>query len=198
MRSFTPKDCHTLMGLLVEQATGQENVQITNTADFVSAGEKVMGTGMENVMNSLSIIIGKLLVASRPYQAKMSLIDAINTAMRELFLQIVYGRSQTAFSEGGLPIGGGLEDLGKGLRGQVGTCYATKDKGPRYLELTEGYITKQALNENNEIVGYEFVNLGKMMEFMKQGIEPAQAVEKAKGHYGQWDNAAKYMDPRHE
>ena len=37
--------------------------------------------------------------------------DAINTAMRELFLQIVYGRSQTAFSEGGLPIGAGLEDL---------------------------------------------------------------------------------------
>ena len=45
--------------------------------------------------------------------------DAINTAMRELFLQIVYGRSQTAFSEGGLPIGAGLEDLGKGLRSQV-------------------------------------------------------------------------------
>ena len=39
--------------------------------------------------------------------------DAINTAMRELFLQIVYGRTQTAFSEDGLPIGAGLEDLGK-------------------------------------------------------------------------------------
>ncbi|MBO7237353.1 MAG: iron-sulfur cluster assembly scaffold protein, partial [Kiritimatiellae bacterium] len=33
--------------------------------------------------------------------------DAINTAMRELFLQIVYGRSQSAFSEGGLVIGAG-------------------------------------------------------------------------------------------
>ena len=141
------------------------------------------------------ILIGKTILEALNTDL---VCDAINTAMRELFLQIVYGRSQTAFSEGGLPIGGGLEDLGKGLRGQVGTCYATKDKGPRYLELTEGYITKQALNENNEIIGYEFVNLGKMMEFMKQGIEPAQAVEKAKGHYGQWDNAAKYMDPRHE
>ena len=46
--------------------------------------------------------------------------DAINTAMRELFLQIVYGRTQSAFSEGGLPIGAGLEDLGKGLRSQTG------------------------------------------------------------------------------
>jgi len=57
--------------------------------------------------------------------------DAINTAMRELFLQIVYGRSQTAFSEEGLPIGAGLEDLGKGLRSQVGTMYGTVAKGPR-------------------------------------------------------------------
>ena len=55
--------------------------------------------------------------------------DAINTAMRELFLQIVYGRTQTAFSEGGLPIGAGLEDLGKGLRSQVGTMYDKLDKG---------------------------------------------------------------------
>ncbi|MCQ2397756.1 MAG: iron-sulfur cluster assembly scaffold protein [Sphaerochaetaceae bacterium] len=141
------------------------------------------------------ILIGKTILEALNTDL---VCDAINTAMRELFLQIVYGRSQTAFSEGGLPIGGGMEDLGKGLRSQIGTLYATREKGPRYLELTEGYITRQALNENNEIIGYEFVNLGKMMEFMKQGLEPNEAVEKAKGHYGQWDNAAKYMDPRHE
>ena len=61
--------------------------------------------------------------------------DAINTAMRELFLQIAYGRTQSAFSEEGLPIGAGLEDLGKGLRSQVGTMYGTLKKGPRYLEM---------------------------------------------------------------
>lgn len=72
--------------------------------------------------------------------------DAINTAMRELFLQIVYGRSQTAFSEGGLPIGAGLEDLGKGLRSQTGTVFSTNAKGVRYLELAEGYITDVALD----------------------------------------------------
>ena len=61
--------------------------------------------------------------------------DAINTAMRELFLQIVYGRTQSAFSEGGLMIGAGLEDLGKGLRSQVGSLYGTLSKGSRYLEM---------------------------------------------------------------
>ena len=58
--------------------------------------------------------------------------DAINVAMRELFLQIVYGRSQTAFSEDGLPVGASLDDLGKGLRTQVGTMFGTKAKGARY------------------------------------------------------------------
>lgn len=91
--------------------------------------------------------------------------DAINTAMRELFLQIVYGRSQTAFSEGGLPIGAGLEDLGKGLRSQVGTMYGTLAKGPRYLEMAEGYVTKVALDADDQIIGYRFVHLGRMMEW---------------------------------
>ena len=66
--------------------------------------------------------------------------DAINVAMREIFLQIVYGRTQSAFSEDGLPIGAGLEDLGKGLRSQVGTMYGTKEKGVRFLEMAEGYV----------------------------------------------------------
>ena len=124
--------------------------------------------------------------------------DAINVAMRELFLQIIYGRTQTAFSEGGLPIGAGLEDLGKGLRSQVGTMFATKAKGPRYLEMAEGYVTRVALNKDDEIVGYEFISLGKMMDFIKKGDDANTALEKAKGHYGQWDSAAKYIDPRQE
>ena len=124
--------------------------------------------------------------------------DAINVAMRELFLQIIYGRTQTAFSEGGLPIGAGLEDLGKGLRSQVGTMFATKAKGPRYLEMAEGYVTRVALNKDDEIVGYEFISLGKMMDFIKKGDDANAAMEKAKGHYGQFDNAAKYIDPRQE
>ncbi|MEG0074706.1 MAG: hypothetical protein RR310_03750 [Eubacterium sp.] len=124
--------------------------------------------------------------------------DAINTAMRELFLQIAYGRTQTAFSEGGLPVGAGLEDLGKGLRSQIGTMYGTLAKGPRYLEMAEGYITKVALNEKDEIIGYSFVQLGKMMENIKKGMEPKEAMDAAAGQYGRFDGAAKYIDPRNE
>ena len=124
--------------------------------------------------------------------------DAINTAMRELFLQIVYGRTQSAFSEDGLPIGAGLEDLGKGLRSQVGTMYGTLAKGPRYLEMAEGYVTGIALDENNEIIGYQFVSLGKFTDFIKAGDTPNDAWEKAKGQYGRVDDAAKIIDPRKE
>ena len=88
--------------------------------------------------------------------------------MRQLFLQIVYGRTQTAFSEGGLPIGASLDDLGKGLRSQTGTMFGTKAKGTRYLEMTEGYVTRMALDEENQVIGYEFIHLGKMMEAIKK------------------------------
>lgn len=124
--------------------------------------------------------------------------DAINTAMRELFLQIVYGRTQSAFSEGGLPIGAGLEDLGKGLRSQVGTMYGTLAKGPRYLEMAEGYVTRIALDTEDQIIGYEFIQLGKMMDMIKKGEDANEAVKKATGRYGRFDGAPKYIDPRHE
>ena len=124
--------------------------------------------------------------------------DAINVAMRELFLQIVYGRTQTAFSENGLPIGAGIDDLGKGERSMVGTTYGTSAKGPRYLELTQGYITHLALNDKDEIIGFQFVNLGKFMDDVKSGTDANEALEKAKGRYGQWDAPAKVIDPREE
>ena len=124
--------------------------------------------------------------------------DAINTAMRELFLQIVYGRTQTAFSENGLPVGAGLEDLGKGLRSQVGTMYSTLQKGPRYLEMAEGYVLKIGLDEEGEIIGYQFVSLGKMMEAIRKGMDPGEAYEKNIKTYGRFDEAVKTIDPRKE
>ena len=124
--------------------------------------------------------------------------DAINVAMRELFLQIVYGRTQTAFSEDGLPIGAGLEDLGKGLRSQVGTIFSTNKKGVRSMEMAEGYILSVALDENNEAIGYKFVRLGKMLEDIRHGVDPKEAYEKNIGTYGRYADAPKYIDPREE
>lgn len=151
-------------------------------------------------MTHSAAMAGEILVGKTILEALNTdlVCDAINTAMRELFLQIVYGRSQSAFSEGGLAIGAGLEDLGKGTRSQIGTIYSTLSKGPRYLELTEGYIVETGLDENDQIIGYKYVNLGKMMENIKNGIEPMEAIEKASGIYGRFNEAVKVIDPRKE
>ena len=151
-------------------------------------------------MTHSAAMAGEILVGKTILEALNTdlVCDAINTAMRELFLQIVYGRTQSAFSEDGLQIGAGLEDLGKGSRSMVGTTYGTLDKGPRYLELTDGYITKVALDENDEIIGYQYVNFGKMMDFIKKGDEPKVAFEKASGQYGRVADAVKLIDPRKE
>ena len=124
--------------------------------------------------------------------------DAINTAMRELFLQIAYGRTQSAFSEDGLPIGAGLEDLGKGLRSQIGTMYGTGAKGVRYLEMAEGYVLGIGLDAEDQVIGYRFVSLGKMMDAIKKGVDPKEAFEKNVGTYGRFAEAVKVIDPRHE
>ena len=141
------------------------------------------------------ILVGKTLLEDLNTDL---VCDAINTAMRELFLQIIYGRTQSAFSEDGLAVGSGLEDLGKGTISQVGTIHSTQLKGPRYLQLTEGYILEQALDEENNIIGYKYINTGKLLEFIKDCIDPAEACEKATGTYGRFDEAAKVIDPRKE
>ena len=124
--------------------------------------------------------------------------DAINVAMREIFKQLAYGRTQTAFSEGGLPIGAGLEDLGKGLRSQVGTMFSTGAKGVRFMEMAEGYVIKMALDANGEVIGYQFVKVGQMLEDIRHGMSANDAYAKNIGQYGRFDGAAKYIDPREE
>lgn len=133
-----------------------------NVKDGVIQEALVETIGCSGMTHSAAMA-GEILVGKTILEALNTdlVCDAINTAMRELFLQIVYGRTQSAFSENGLPIGAGLEDLGKGTRSQTGTIYSTLSKGPRYLELAEGYITEIGLDKENQIIGYKYVNLGK-------------------------------------
>lgn len=122
--------------------------------------------------------------------------DAINDAMKNIFLQLVYGRSQSAFSENGLAVGSALEDLGKTLSSNVGTVYSQEKTGTRYLNLAEGYITKEGLDENGEIIGYEYVAIGSLMKSLREGMEAKEAIAKATKTYGRFDEAITVIDPR--
>lgn len=80
-RAYTPRDAHTLMNALVEQATGAQTITVVDTSTFVSAGELVMSTGLENVYNALSILVGRTYAAVRPYDARLQLINAVNSGV---------------------------------------------------------------------------------------------------------------------
>lgn len=80
-RSFNPTDAHVLMNALVNQATGQTGLTVVDTSTFVSAGERVLASGVENTINSLGIVIGRTLMAVRPYKAKLAIINALNTGL---------------------------------------------------------------------------------------------------------------------
>lgn len=121
--------------------------------------------------------------------------DAINKAMQNIFLQLVYGRSQSAFSQGGLEIGSALEDLGKHKFSNVGTIYSN-DNGTRYLNLCEGYITRQALDENGEIIGYEYVKTPYLIELLQSGITAEEALKKATNVYGRFSEGVNFVNPR--
>ena len=151
-------------------------------------------------MTHSAAMAGEILVGKTILEALNTdlVCDAINTAMRELFLQIVYGRTQSAFSDNGLEIGAGMDDLGKGMCSQVGTIYSTSLKGPRYLNMAEGYITKLALDKNSEIIGYEYISTGKFFEAIKKGVSPEEALKTNTKTYGRYDEAVKYIDPRKE
>ena len=124
--------------------------------------------------------------------------DAINDAMKHLFLQIVYGRTQSAFSDNGLPVGSALDDLGKNRSSLVGTHYSTKQKGTRYLQTAEGYTNRLALDENDEIIGYEYINLNNMMRLIKGGKDVKDAYNESIKTYGRFDEGVKFIDPRKE
>jgi hypothetical protein len=81
-RRLQPKDCYALMNRLVKEAIGaNSSITAVDTSSFVSAGESVLATGTENVLNSLAMVVGRRMVAVRPYNAPLRIINAINTGL---------------------------------------------------------------------------------------------------------------------
>ena len=99
-RSFTPKDCHALMNELVREATGQKSITAVDASSFVSAGETVLATGMENVLNALSIVLNRLIIASRPYTAKFRIMDGEDVGAYSNRLRKISFYAQDALPDG--------------------------------------------------------------------------------------------------
>ena len=81
-RVLTTKDAYQIINLLVREATGQDaSIQAVDPSTFVSVGETVLATGVENTLNALSIVLGRTFAAVRPYNAKFASLNAVNSGL---------------------------------------------------------------------------------------------------------------------
>ena len=99
-RTLTPIDGHAIMNALVKQATGIDNVTSFDASSFISAGETVLATGLENVLNSLNIVLGRTLVAARPYTGKLNKMQAIDTGVYSSRMRKISFYSKYAVADG--------------------------------------------------------------------------------------------------
>lgn len=79
-RALTTRDIHALINAIAKEATGQETtLQAVDSSTFVSVGEAILATGTENTLNAISLVLGRTFMAVRPYQAKLGILNAIDT-----------------------------------------------------------------------------------------------------------------------
>lgn len=77
-------------------------------------------------------------------------------------------------------------------------CSRRKSRARATSELAEGYVLEQALDENNEVIGYKTVHVGKMLEAIRNGMDAGEAFKKFTSTKGRFEDAAKTIDPRKE
>lgn len=185
-RSFTPQDAYSIMNLLVKQATGQQNISVVDSSTFVSAGETVLATGVENTINSLSMIIGRTLISVRPYQAKLNIINALNT---NLFTNRVrkisyYARENEASGDWNTDINTNLKGgFDNGSNGGKSTASMWEQNAPVALEMNfagqDVCETSTTVYENQLKVAFR--DEASFMEFMSGVMtEKANDIESTK------------------
>lgn len=104
---LTQKDVYAVMNALVEDLTGQQaTVRAVDTSSYINCGETVLAYGTENILNSLTLLVGRIMVASRPYAGSFNLINAIETGIYTHRMQKV-----SFYSKGMMPEGAWNTDL---------------------------------------------------------------------------------------
>lgn len=78
-RLLTPKDAHVIVGAWARMITGQNNIAVSDTSSFLSAGELIQSVEVEKQYNTFSILMSKVYWASRKYNAVLNKMDSIST-----------------------------------------------------------------------------------------------------------------------
>ena len=131
-RALTPQDCHAIVNLIQKELSGQDgNVTTVNSSNFVSVGETILSHQAENIYNAISVVLGRTLVASRAYSAKLWLINAANTGVYTHRMRKIsfYDRGSVASGDFNTQLFTNLADgFDNGENPSGGTPQSTKDQ----------------------------------------------------------------------
>ena len=106
-RRLTVTDGYAIINAMAAEMLGTNaTIQAIDESTFASVGESVLQAGTENVINTLSLVCSRDLVAIRPYQAKFRLINALDSGM---FSNRV--RKISYYAKAAMPTGASNTDL---------------------------------------------------------------------------------------
>ena len=100
-RLLKTKDVYNIINYMVEDITGQTSTtRVCDTSTFISAGETLLKYAKEDVLNSLALLVGRVLIASRPYKSRFDLIRTISSGIFSNRLEKISYYSDKAFNAG--------------------------------------------------------------------------------------------------
>lgn len=73
--TLTPTDVYGIVNAMSAEMFGQNSTLTAfNTSTFATVGEAMLRTGYENTVGALSAVIGRTIIAARPYRGKFRII----------------------------------------------------------------------------------------------------------------------------
>ena len=78
VNNMSIEQAYALVAELHDQATGQKAVAPVDLSSFISVAQATLAAGYEPVLNAISQVIGKTLVAVRPYSRKFAGLEVTN------------------------------------------------------------------------------------------------------------------------
>ena len=81
-RALTTQDCYALINQIAEEVEGIDGtLTAIDTSSFVSVGENILRAGYENTLNAISLVVGRTIIAVRPYEAKLRILNTLNSGL---------------------------------------------------------------------------------------------------------------------
>lgn len=81
-RNYNIQDAYDVVNAMLDNIQGlTQSLTVVDTASFIDAGEVLKSMPTEDTLNALSIVIGRTLVAVRPYDAKLRVFNAIDNGI---------------------------------------------------------------------------------------------------------------------